>query len=441
MKNIFISTLIISALLLTACSEAVESPQANDPTATALVDSEESNPEPTKSNATAQDEGTFTNEEEPCKPFSLMTQTLAVPFSGLPTVTDDDWIVGPDDAAVTFLEYSDLQCPYCGQLEPALVGVQALYPEDVRLVFRHRPFPESFHDKSFLAAQAMEAAGKQGKFTEFKNYMFDRKTKYEQLPEHAALPDSAFWGAVPKDNFEDWLRDHIGELGLDATQFFKDMYSKEIVDKVQAAADSANSLGITGTPTLFINGYKWPENQRGIDIFSIYVQIIKSQQFEYSACPPTVIQPGKEYSATISTTKGDIEVDLFADAAPYAVNSFVFLAQEGWYDGLPFITTDEFALTGDPSDTGYGGPGYAYLDEISDEYTFDDAGKLATFGIGPGLNGSTFFINKIRLDNQPDRTIFGEVTKGMDVVNALEMRENIFEKPIDNILSITITEK
>jgi len=438
MKKTLFPILVIAAILLAACSKAEEPSQIAEPVATAVVEGEEA-VDPADENTISQ-EGPFTDADEPCKPFSLMAQKLTTPFSGLPPVTEDDWVFGPDNAAVTFLEYSELQCPYCSQLEPLLIAVQELYPDDVRLVFRHRPFPETFHDKSILAAQAMEAAGKQGKFNEFKNYMFDRKTKYAEIPEHAKLPDDAFWGSVAKDDFDAWLEEHIIELGLEPTQFFKDMYSTKIIEKVQSAADSANSLGINGTPTLFINGYKWSENERSVEILSIYVQLIKNQENEYDNCAPTVTQPGKNYSATISTTKGDIVVDLFANIAPYTVNSFVFLAQEGWYDGLPFIITNEFALSGDPSDTGYGGPGYAYLDELSDDQSFDNAGKLATFNLGPGINGSSFFINKTNLDNQQGRTIFGEVTEGMDVVKALELRENIFDPAIDHILTVTINE-
>ena len=169
--------------------------------------------------------------------------------------------------------------------------------------------------------------------------------------------------------------------------------------------------------------------------------MLKNQGVEYDSCAPTVIQPGKQYAATISTTKGDIEVDLFADVAPYAVNSFIFLANEGWYDGLSFISTNEFALSGDPSDTGYGGPGYAYLDELDDSLTFTEPGKLSTFSLGPGINGSSFFINKTTLEGQEARTVFGEVTSGMDVVNAMELRDNIFDPAVDTILSVTITEK
>jgi cyclophilin family peptidyl-prolyl cis-trans isomerase/protein-disulfide isomerase len=422
-KRVFTIFLLI-AILLVACSNTDDSSQVAEPVATAVVEGQE--PLDPAAETTGTQDGPYTTADDPCKPFNLMAQSLVTPYPGLPPVTDDDWIVGPDDAAVTFMVYSEPQCPYCAQLEPLLNDIQAQYPNDVRLVYRHRPFPESFHDKSILASQAMEAAGKQGKFVEFKNFLFEQQS---------------VWAPVPKNDFDAWLEDTLANFEIEPTQFFKDMYSNEIVDKIDAAAQSANNLGINGTPTLLINGYSWTENERGLEIFSIYVQLIKNQVNEYNSCAPTVIQDGKEYSAIISTTKGDIAVDLFAESAPYAVNSFVFLAQEGWYDEHPFIATNEFALTGDPSDTGYGGPGYAYLDEINPDLSFDDPGKLATFSLGPGINGSSFFINKTDLEGTQNRTIFGEVTEGMDVVNALELRENIFSPATDRILNVTIIEK
>jgi len=434
MKIKLFPILVIAAILLAACGNTEEPSQAPEPAATAVVE-EEDVVDPANEDSASED-SPFTNADEPCKPFSLMDQSLVTPFSGLPPVTEDDLVIGPDDAVVTFLEYSQLTCPACASFELLLTEIQERYPDDVRLVFRHF----LFQDKSFLAAQALEAAEKQGKFNEFKNYMFDRKTKYSENPEHADLPDDAFWGSVTEDDFKAWLEKHVVELGIEPTQFFEDMYSTEIVKKVQAAADSAKSLGFGGTPTWFINGYEWPEDTRNIEIFSIFVQLIKNQEIEYDACAPNVTQSDKNYSATISTTKGDITVDLFVDIAPVTVNSFVFLAQEGWYDGLPFIATNEFALTGDPSDTGYGGPGYAYLDELGADYSSDNIGKLATFNLGPGINGSTFFFSKTDIENLQGRTIFGEVTDGMDVVNAFELRENIFEPVIDRILSVTIHE-
>ena len=219
------------------------------------------------------------------------------------------------------------------------------------------------------------------------------------------------------------------------------MFSDEIVTKIKQAQTDANALEILGTPTLFINGYKWPENQRGLEIFSTYVDLLKNKAVEYEACPGMTIDANKSYTATIETTKGTIVAELYPDAAPNTVNSFIFLAREGWYDDIPFIITEEFALSGDPSGTGYGGPGYAYLDEFSDDLTLDEPGMLAVFGLGPNLNGSAFYINKKAMDNQQGRTIFGRVLEGMDVVTALEARESYLDDPVDRVVSIIITEE
>lgn len=434
MKKKFFPILVIAAIVLVACSQGNEGTILDETNATAAIEGQEA-VDPADENAAPQADP-FTNTYEPCKPFSIMDQILVTPFPGLPPVADDDLVIGPDDAVVTFLEYSQLTCPACASFEPLLVAIQERYPDDVRLVFRHFPF----QDKSIITAQALEAAWKQGKFNEFKTYMFDRKTKSAENPEHANLPDDAFWGSVAERDLDVWLEEHIVELGLEPTQFFVDMYSPETVVKVQTSLDTAQNIGITSTPTLFINGFEWSD-ERTFEIFSYYVQLIMNQENEYDVCPPETIQPGIDYSATISTTKGDIVVDLFEDIASYTVRSFVFLAQEGWYDGLSFIAADDYVLSGDASDTGFGGPGYSYLDEMSTDQSFVVAGKLATINRGPGYNGSTFFINKITLENNQSGTIFGEVIEGMDVVNALEQRDNIIKPAIDRILSVTIHEK
>ncbi len=202
-------------------------------------------------------------------------------------------------------------------------------------------------------------------------------------------------------------------------------------------------MAINGTPTLFVNGYQWPENSRGVEIFSIYTELLLNQQNEYQTCPQMVIDTAKSYNATIETTKGNIQVELFDDSAPYAVNSFVFLANDGFYNNLPFITTAEFALSGDPSDTGYGGPGYAFKDEINTEFNFSEPGMLSTFVFSSdvtNINGSAFFINRISLEGVEGLTIFGRVTEGLDVLDTLTLRDNIFAPVEDTIIKITITE-
>ena len=108
-----------------------------------------------------------------------------------------------------------------------------------------------------------------------------------------------------------WLKERVSALGIDPDQLVKDMVSDAVVKKVQAAKTSADTIGISGTPSLFINGYAWPENQRGNEIFSIYTKLLLNRDKEFSTCPAMTVDKSKAYSATITTTKGDIVVDLF----------------------------------------------------------------------------------------------------------------------------------
>ena len=435
MKKILLPAVLILAILLSACNAASKPAEATAVPTTTPTEVATSGGDQTASGAA------ITSDANPCVPYNLLSQSLTTPFPGLPEVTDADYIVGPKDASITFMVYSEPQCPYCAQFDPLIESFTALYPNDVRFVFRLRPFPESFHDKSILASQAMVAAGLQGKFDEFRIWIFLHQNKNPNNPAVADLPDTEFWAGLAPADLDEWLKERIPELGIEPDQFLKDMFSDAVVKEVQDAKASADAIGISGTPTLFINGYQWSENQRGNEIFSIYTKLLLNRDKEYAACPAITVDNSKSYSATITTTKGDIVVDLFVDKAPNAVNSFIFLAREGWYNNLPIISTDQFVLSGDPTDTGYGGPGYAYKDEIDSTLNFNEPGTLAIFGVGAGLNGSTFFINKIALTGQEGRTIFGKVTSGLDVLNKLELRDNIFNPALDTVLSVTITEK
>jgi cyclophilin family peptidyl-prolyl cis-trans isomerase len=134
-----------------------------------------------------------------------------------------------------------------------------------------------------------------------------------------------------------------------------------------------------------------------------------------------VIDPSKRYVATIATDKGDIELALDASKAPKSVNNFVFLAGEGFYDGLTFHrVVDGFVIQGGcPQGTGRGGPGYQFEDEpVQGEYI---PGSLSMANSGPNSNGSQFFISTV--DNRrtlaKSYNLFGQVIKGMDVVTSI----------------------
>ena len=135
----------------------------------------------------------------------------------------------------------------------------------------------------------------------------------------------------------------------------------------------------------------------------------------------TTIDPAKTYTGTIETNKGTIDVEFFPDDAPTTVNNFVSLARAGYYDGTPFhrIVAGFVIQGGDPTGTGTGGPGFKFADEpISRDY---EKGTLAMANAGPNTNGSQFFIVLADLRGKLPKnyTIFGRVTGGMDVVDAI----------------------
>jgi protein-disulfide isomerase len=140
-------------------------------------------------------------------------------------------VKGPDNAALTIVEFSDLQCPYCAQAAPILDSISHAYPNDVRIVYKN--FPLSFHPQARAAAAAAIAAGNQGKFFEF---------RYKVAPHFRDLKDSVYF-AVAK------------ELGLNMDQFKKEMaLTPDIGKLLDEDMDLGRKIGVEGTPTIFVNG-------------------------------------------------------------------------------------------------------------------------------------------------------------------------------------------
>lgn len=146
----------------------------------------------------------------------------------------------------------------------------------------------------------------------------------------------------------------------------------------------------------------------------------------FSAYPETVIDPDKTYEAVIRTDVGDMRFRLFAKEAPQTVNSFVYLANQGYFDNTTFhrVIENFMAQGGDPTGTGRGGPGYVFADEFQSGYRFDRAGLLAMANAGPRTNGSQFFITFAPTPHLNNRhTIFGEVVDGEEVLSQIVRRE------------------
>lgn len=161
--------------------------------------------------------------------------------------------------------------------------------------------------------------------------------------------------------------------------------------------------------------------------------------------PPTMtINPKKHYTATFHIDKGDIVAELFADKVPNTVNNFVFLAREGFYDGTIFhrVISNFMAQGGDPTGTGTGGPGYRFKDEFLSSLRHNKPGILSMANAGANTNGSQFFIAHVPtpwLDNK--HSVFGQVTKGMDVLLSIPPRDPVrSEYPGVRLNSMTIEE-
>jgi peptidyl-prolyl cis-trans isomerase B (cyclophilin B) len=153
--------------------------------------------------------------------------------------------------------------------------------------------------------------------------------------------------------------------------------------------------------------------------------------------PPAMeIDPAKNYRATIETSKGNIVLELYPTYAPKTVNNFVFLARQGFYDGITFhrVISRFMIQGGDPTGSGRGGPGYKFEDELRGNPLRHETGVLSMANAGANTNGSQFFIThepQPHLDGK--HTVFGKVIEGMDVVNSIRQG--------DVMQRVTIAEK
>jgi len=163
---------------------------------------------------------------------------------------------------------------------------------------------------------------------------------------------------------------------------------------------------------------------------------------QYSSAPQVTIDPLTKYTAVIRTTAGNIEFELFAERAPVTVNNFIFLANEGFYNGVIFhrVIPSFMIQGGDPTGTGRGGPGYRFQDEFAASLIFDEPGKLAMANSGPSTNGSQFFVTTIPTPFlNGAHTIFGKVVHGQDVANSISLSAtDPADRPVTPIVILRI---
>lgn len=367
----------------------------------------------------------------PLKMFCQVVQPDPTPQSQdslFPPAGPEDFSQGPDDAVLTIIVYSDFQCRSCADLADLLKTLYADHPGEVRLVYRYLPLAEK-NDKSVLAARAASAAARQGKFWEMHDALYEKQAE---------------WLSLNPTAFSIWLEEEAENLGLNRAQFVSDMESEAIVNAVERAVELAKQIPVP--PLVIVNG-RLQAGIVGYYSLDTMLHLLSLSKRQFTSCPPMVIDPAKQYLATLHTEKGDIVIQLFAEKTPFTVNNFVFLARQGWFENITFhrVIPGFVAQTGDPSGTGMGGPGYFIPNEIDSSLRFDRAGIVGMANSGADMNGSQFFITLApapHLDGQ--YTIFGEVISGLEVAMQLTPRDpqpGVWLPPGDALLSVTIEER
>lgn len=414
MQNSIFFLIFITLFLLAGCSPAVSSatptPSAIPTEPTIIIPT----PPPTKPACTSVDVQPTPGPDAP---------------SLFPPVSAEDYVRGPDNAAVTLVIYNDFQCTDCNYL-PLSQELFETYPDGVRIVYRFYPYTAIF-DKGDLAVRAAEAAAYQEKFWEMHDLLFEMQTE---------------WVELPVDSFESWVTARAGELELDQARFTADFNSTVAIERVQKAAEEGAQIGIPRLPFFLLNGQIYT-GSTAYDALSQVISLILLGERQFAECPPISVDGSAQYTATLHTEKGDIKLLLFPEKAPLAVNSFVFLARQGWFDNITFhrVLPGFMAQTGDPSGTGQGNPGYMFNNEYDSTLKFDAAGLVGMANSGPDTNGSQFFITYGPAPHlNGNYTIFGKVLSGMDVLEGLTPRDpqpGVSLPPGDKLINITIEEK
>jgi cyclophilin family peptidyl-prolyl cis-trans isomerase/protein-disulfide isomerase len=370
----------------------------------------------------------------PTPPACIAIQVAPTPGSDTPSLfpaeSEADHVRGAENPIVTITEYSDYQDVRSGLFAKVINQLLEEHPNEIRVISRIFPL-FNIHDKAFLAAYAAEAAGEQGKFWEMHDLLYAQQEN---------------WLNLSVEDFTQWIYAQAAALGMNVDQFMVDLSRDDIVAKVEEAWEDGQKIGLPGTPLILINGqiYGGPRN---FDSLNDIIQLIALGKRQHTSCPAVTVQQDIEYIATLHTEKGDIQIQLFADKAPMTVNSFLFLARNGWYDNITFhrVIPELFAQTGDPSGTGKGNPGYYVITEIHSSLIFDKPGMVAMVNSGPDTSGSQFFITYVpTMQYNGQYTIFGQVVSGMDVLKQLTPRDaqpGIDTPPGDKLLSVAIEEK
>ena len=219
--------------------------------------------------------------------------------------------------------------------------------------------------------------------------------------------------------------DLADELGLEGSGFRADLDNGRYAAFMLASYEDALASGLPGPPVLFLNSllFRVPPTRENLEA-AVRLEILASQSF--AERPAQTIREGADYFATLIMDEGEIVIQLLPESAPMAVNSFVFLARQDWFDGtaIYLVVPSGWVEAGDPSGTGLGDAGYHLPDEIDPTRTFDEPGVVALASVGPDTGGSRFLITLAPLPAlNGTRTIFGRVVRGLELLQGLPARD------------------
>lgn len=166
------------------------------------------------------------------------TTPVETPSSDVITQTENQWVKGDENAPITLTEFGDFQCPACRQYSGLVKQLSEEHSSEVKVVYRNFPLI-NLHQNAFAAAKAAEAAGKQGKFWEMHDMLYEKQAEWEKL-----------------SNAQEEFARYAGDIGLDVDMFKSDFESSDVEKSVQEDLTLALTLKLSGTPTFFVNGKK-----------------------------------------------------------------------------------------------------------------------------------------------------------------------------------------
>lgn len=414
--------LMVGMLILSACNSGTPTPTPTDVATESAFETEETETavEVTKA-STGEDPVSghidiVQGDPMPCATIydsdgSVETRIYQDIVDQLPPVGETDWVKGNPDAPVTLIEYADFQCPACASFEPFINSLLEQYPDTFRVVFRHLPLP-SIHPLAFISAMAAEAAGAQGLFWEFGEFLYTQQS---------------VWSGLSESDFSEWVVGQAEMMGMDPEQFELDLLDEEKRAELESQTNEYLSMGMNYIPFVIHNG----KIMRSYYTLTQYILVHNLEG--YDTCPAWVVSPTKTYTAKINTDAGEILVDLDLEGAPLAVNSFVFLARNGWFENVKFYNVVE-GFIAQAGDVERYGPGFTVPIETGSDLSFESGGVLGMLSTGTESITNHFFITlgaAATLDGH--YSAFGRVQENsMDILNDIVVIDASTNPDLDN---------